>query len=113
MAASEIRKNYFVVSLTEREVSLDEGTGGTGWRASVPSRKYAGCGFDPFAARPAQLWRSSFQRKGGSNPFGASPNGPIAALREAREPTRIEGLARLALDPFGLVLSPRISGTGH
>ena len=48
-----------------------------------------------------------------SNPFGAASNGAIAALREAREPTRIVGLARLALTPFETVFRPRISGTGH
>ena len=48
-----------------------------------------------------------------SNPFAAASNGAIAALREAREPTRIVGLARLALTPFETVFRPRISGTGH
>jgi hypothetical protein len=50
---------------------------------------------------------------GRSNPFGAASNGAIAALREAREPTRIVGLARLALTPFEAVFRPRISGTGR
>jgi hypothetical protein len=49
----------------------------------------------------------------GSNPFGAARNRAIAALREAREPTRIVGPARLALTLFRTVLRLRISGTGH
>ena len=58
--------------------------------AGVLSRKYAGCGFEPPSVRSHHLSNVIFSR-GWVEPFETGSNGPIAALREAREATRIVG----------------------